>query len=84
MFTVPFNSIKTPKFIAQLTNVFFCYCQIIKCFHAPSSFRMCRDQITEYSSESETVLCSSRNLGGAPEHLIDGSEKHTCWLSFEF
>ena len=23
MFTVPFNSIKTPKFIAQPTNVFF-------------------------------------------------------------
>ena len=29
------------------------------------------------------ALGSSRRLGGAAEHLIDGSEKH-CRLSFEF
>ena len=27
---------------------------------------------------------SSRKLGGAAEHLIDGSEKHICRLTFEF
>ena len=27
---------------------------------------------------------SSRRLGGAAEHLIDGSEKRICRLSFEF
>ena len=27
---------------------------------------------------------SSWKLGGAAEHLIDGSEKRICWLSFEF
>ena len=26
----------------------------------------------------------SQKLGGAAEHLIDGSEKCSCWLSFEF
>ena len=26
----------------------------------------------------------NRKLGGAAEHLIDGSEKRTCQLSFEF
>ena len=31
-----------------------------------------------------TALGSSRKLGGAAEHLIDGSEKRFCRLSFEF
>ena len=31
-----------------------------------------------------TALGSSRKLGGAAEHLMDGSEKRTCRLSFEF
>ena len=30
------------------------------------------------------ALGSSRKLGGAPEHLIDGSEKRICRFSFEF
>ena len=30
------------------------------------------------------VLSSSRKLGGGGEHLIDGSEKSICRLSFEF
>ena len=29
------------------------------------------------------TLDSSRKLGGVAEHLIDGSEKHICRLSFE-
>ena len=31
-----------------------------------------------------TALGSSQKLGGATEHLIDGSEKRICQLSFEF
>jgi len=31
-----------------------------------------------------TALGSSRKLGGAAEHLIDGSEKRICRLGFEF
>ena len=30
------------------------------------------------------AIGSSRRLGGASEHLIDGSEKRICRLSFEF
>ena len=42
------------------------------------------DQIVEQSSDNETVLGSSRKLGGVAEHLIDGSKKNICRLSFEF
>ena len=31
-----------------------------------------------------TALSSRWKLGGAAQHLTDGSEKHICWLSFEF
>ena len=41
-------------------------------------------QIVEHSSVNATVLGSSRKLGGAAEHLIDGSEKRICRLSFEY
>ena len=41
------------------------------------------NQIVEHSSETR-LLGSSRKLGGAAEHLIDGSEKRICRLSFEF
>ena len=50
-------------------------------FSLPSSVRRllpasdycwaCGNQIVEYSSDNETVLGSSRKLGGAAEHLID-------------
>ena len=59
----------------------------IKCSATPPSFRLLlsfRNQIVEHSSDNETVLGSSGKLGGAAEHLIDGSEKPICWLSFEF
>ena len=46
------------------------------------SFDRC--EIVEYSSDNETVFGSSRKLGGAAEHLIDGSENPICRLSFEF
>jgi len=42
------------------------------------------NQIVEHSSDNQTVLSSSWKLGAAAEHLIDGSEKCNCWLSFEF
>ena len=35
-------------------------------------------------SDKEIVLSTSRKLGGATQHLIGGSEKHICLLSFEF
>ena len=33
---------------------------------------------------AQRLLGSARKLGGAAEHLIDGSEKRICRLSFEF
>ena len=46
--------------------------------------RACSNQIVELYSDNETVLDSSRKLGGAAEHLIDSSEKPISRLSFEF
>lgn len=82
MFTVPFSNIKTPKFIAQPTCLFLLLA--IKCLQAAFSFRVHGDQIIKPSSDNGTVLGSSRKLGGALTHLIDGSEKLIRWLSFEF
>ena len=42
------------------------------------------NQITVHSSDNEAVLGSSRKLGEAAEHLIDGSEKRICRSTFEF
>ena len=42
------------------------------------------NQIVEHSADNEAVLGSSRKLGGAAEHLIDGSEKRICLSTFEF
>jgi len=50
-----------------------------------SDYRRARgNQIVEHSSDNETVFGSGRKLGGAAEHLIDGSEKRICRLSFDF
>ena len=60
----------------------------IKCSAAPPSlsdyYRARGNQIIAYSSDNETVLGSSRKLGGPAEHLIDGSEKRICRSTFEF
>ena len=37
-----------------------------------------------HSSDNEAVLGSSRKLGEAAEHLIDGSEKRIRRSTFEF
>ena len=78
---------RTLTFKAQPTNAFFA--TVNQVFGDSSQLpttveRAVIDQIVEHSSDNETVLGSSRKLGGAAEHLIDGSEKHICRLSFEF
>ena len=45
--------------------------------------RVQSNQIVEHSSDNAKVLGSCPKLGGAAKHLIDGSEKHNCRLSFE-
>jgi len=59
----------------------------MKCcdYCSPSDYcRAHRNQIAEHSSDKETVLGSSWKVEGAAGHLIDGSEKRICRLSFEF
>ena len=55
----------------------------IKCSAAPPSFRLC---CLNCSRRFDLIIAlgSSGKLGGAAEHLIDGSEKRICRLSFEF
>ena len=59
----------------------------IKCSEGPLSLRLvpnpvrCLNCAQRFDSRA---LGSSRKLGGAGEHLIDGSEKRICRLSFEF
>lgn len=64
----------------------FCYCQSNIQWLLPASYycQACSNQIVEHSAYNEAVLGNNRKQGGAPEHLIDGSEKHKCWLTFEF
>ena len=42
------------------------------------------NQIVVHCSDDETVLGSSRKLGGPAEHLIEGSEKRICRSTLEF
>ena len=59
----------------------------IKCSAGPPSLRLLPNSVRCLNSAQRfdhRALGSSRKLGGAGEHLIDGSEKHICWLSFEF
>ena len=77
---------RTLTFKAQPTNAFFATVNQVfgDSSQLPTYRRACGNQIVEYSSDNETVLSSSRKLGGAAEHSIDGSEKPICRLSFEF
>ena len=49
-----------------------------------SNARASGNQIVEPSLDNQTVFGSSQKLGGATEHLTDGSEKRICRLSFKF
>ena len=67
----------TLKFKGQLTNPFFA--TVDQMFGGSSQF-----PTTAECAEIETVLGSSRRLGGAAERLTDGSAKRMYRLSFEF
>ena len=84
--TAPLNNLQTLKFKAQPTNAF--NATVNKMFGG--SFQLLttgkRTVIKSPSTVNgnETVPGSSRKLGGAAEHLIGGSERRICRLSFEF
>ena len=61
-------------------RVFFCYRQS---FQLPTTSKR-GNQMVEHYSDNGTVLGSSEKLGGAAQHLIDGTEiKHICRLGFK-
>ena len=66
---------RTLKFKAQPTNVFFA-----------AANQMFGGSSTLPTTAERAVIksLSCRKLGGASKHLIDGSEKRICRLSFNF
>ena len=85
LFTAPFNNMRTLKLKAQLTNTFFA--TVNQVFGGTPQLTTTAELCL--LSELCTTILSPRarqhlNLGGAGEHLIDGSEKRICRLSFGF
>ena len=59
----------------------------IKYLVAPPSLQLLLNSVRGLHCAQRFDYCalgSSRKLGGPAEHLIDGSEKRFCLLSFEF
>ena len=87
LFTASFNNMRTLKFKAQPTTDAF-FATVNGMFggssHLPTTIEAVVKSIIVHSSDIETVLDSSRKLGGPAEHLIDGSEKRICRSIFEF
>jgi len=79
MGTLKFKAQPTGALFAAVNQVFGGSSQL-----PPDHCRARGNQIVELSSGNETVFGSSQKLGGATEHLIDGSEECICRLSFEF
>ena len=80
---------RTLKFKSQPTNAFFAAFNQMLTFAIGGSSRLptqlARDnEIVVHSTDNETVLGSSRKLGGPAKHLIDDSEKRICRSTFEF
>ena len=76
---------RTLKLEAQLTNAFFRYRQSnVRKFLLVSDYCRALFRCLNCARRFDyRTLDSSRKLGGAAEHLIDGSEKRICQLSFE-
>ena len=81
--TAPFNNMRTLKFKAQPTNAFFA--TVNQMFAGSSQLstaaeRAGSNRCVEFRQRTE--FGNSRKLGGPAEHLIDGSERRICRLSF--
>ena len=79
--TALFNKMRTLKFKSQPTNTFFA--TVNQMFGGSSQFPNTAEHAIIKSNRCAHFRQHSRKLGGAAEHLIDGSEKRICRLSFE-
>ena len=70
------------KFKAQPTNAFFV--AVNEIFGGSFQLPTMLSELCSTIWFDNRSLGNSRKQGGATEHLIDGSEKHTCRLTFEF
>ena len=76
---------RTLTFKAPNTNVFFA--PVNQVFGGSSQLPTTAERAVFKSVgivQTKQYLRGRRKLGGAAEHLIDGSEKRICRLSFEF
>ena len=80
------NNMRTLKLKAQPTNA--CFATVNQMFGGSSQLPTTAERAVIKSLSTvhttKTVPSSSRNLGIAAEHLIVGSKKRICRLSFEF
>ena len=80
--TALFNNMRTLKFKSQPTNAFFA--TVSQMFGGSSKLPTTAERAVIKSNRRVQFRQHSRKLGGAAEHLIDGSEKRICRLSFQF
>ena len=80
-FTALFNNMWTLKFKSQPTNAFFATVNLM--FGGSSQLPTTAKHAIIKSNRGAQFRQHSRKLGGAAEHLIDGSEKRICRLRFE-
>ena len=76
-----FNNMRTLKFKSQPTNAFFA--TVNQMFGGSSQLPITAERAVIKSNRRVQFRQHSRKLGGVAEHLIDGSEKRICRLSFE-
>ena len=79
--TAPFNNMRTLKFKARSTNAFFA--TVNQMFGGSSPLPTMLTELFSTIWFDYCALDNSRKLGGAAEHLIDGSEKRICRLNFK-
>ena len=80
--TALFNNMRTLKFKSQPTNAFFA--TVNQMFGGSFQLPTTAERAVIKPNRRVQFRQQSRKLGGAAEHLIDGSEKRICRLSFEF
>ena len=82
VFTALFNNTGTLKFKSQPTNAFFA--TVNQMLGGSSQLPITAERAVIKSNRQVQFRQHCQKVGGAAQHLIDGSEKRICRLSFEF